>query len=147
MSLLLRYENWPSLLFDYFKTRETMPFTYGKNDCMLFAADWILTATGCDLATFFRGKYSTKRGAATLLKKYADGGLIETAIKAMASVQAPSILPTLTQRGDFVLVETTIEGNEQGLMGGICAGRNIAAPASDKMIYLPLKTVRYAWSI
>ena len=39
-----------ALLARFIEERRRMPFTWGSNDCCLFAADWVLAATGRDIA-------------------------------------------------------------------------------------------------
>lgn len=66
------------------------PFAWGVQDCCLWAADWVLAATGRDPAAVWRGRYRTALGAARLAARrggfeahvaacLADAGLTETA--------------------------------------------------------------------
>ena len=48
------------------------PFEWGECDCCLFAADVVRDLTGVDYAAEFRGRYSTKIGAARLIKPHGD---------------------------------------------------------------------------
>lgn len=65
------------------------PFAWGVQDCCLWAADWVLAATGRDPAAGWRGRYLTALGAARLVTRrggfeahvaacLADVGLAET---------------------------------------------------------------------
>ena len=67
-----RVEAWPEHLIAFLSERRGRPFAWGSNDCCLFAADWIRTATGYDPAAKVRGTYSTFLGA-LLLNGNAEG--------------------------------------------------------------------------
>ena len=72
--MTIRASNWPTLLAEFIEERRAMPFAWGRNDCATFAADWVLKASGCDLAASFRGRYRTPLGAMRMLKP--AGGVI-----------------------------------------------------------------------
>lgn len=46
------------------------PFTWGRGDCFLSLADIIMRARGYDPAEFFRGRYTTARGAARVTREF-----------------------------------------------------------------------------
>ena len=55
--------NVAAKLSAFINQRNCEPFKWGKNDCCLFVADWVLFATGNDVAADFRGNYRTENGA------------------------------------------------------------------------------------
>lgn len=57
----------------FLERRTATPWAWGRADCALFAADWILEARGFDPAADWRGRYATALGCRRLLKK--RGGL------------------------------------------------------------------------
>jgi hypothetical protein len=114
--MISRASNWPTLLAEFIEERRAMPFAWGKNDCATFAADWVLKASGCDLAAPFRGRYHTPLGAMRMLKP--AGGVIGIA---GGNGQLREIEPQRAGRGD-ILARMTPTGPALG----ICLG-NVAA--------------------
>src|SRR5690554_354752 len=99
--MMERYNDWPERLAAFVETRRARVFSWGSQDCALFAADAVLEMTGVDPAKGLRG-YKSARGAANRIKK--AGGM-----RALAS-NLPQKHPGLAQRGDVVLVE--LDGRE-----------------------------------
>lgn len=64
-----RVPNWRSALDAAVDAHRGVPFTWGRHDCSLFAADCVLAMTGEDPAARFRGRYKTPKGAAGALKR------------------------------------------------------------------------------
>lgn len=106
-----RADNWPTLLTRFIEERRAMPFAWGSNDCCLFAADWILQATGCDIAERFRGHYNSALGAHRFV---AEGGGVENLI---ANAGAKRLPASFAQRGDLVSMD-----NGDGVALGVCVG-------------------------
>lgn len=100
----MRKHDWELKLDALIVSRETEPFSRGGHDCALFACDCIEAITGTDPGKWFRGRYKTKRGAASALKKY-GGTLAEVADSIMADCGFVEVPPTKAQRGDMVLIE------------------------------------------
>lgn len=94
---MTRFPDWPERLNEFIEGRRERPFSWGANDCALFAADAIVQMTGVDLAKPWRG-YRSERGALTRIQK--AGGLREIALAA-GLIEKPA---GLAQRGDVVLV-------------------------------------------
>ena len=86
------------------------PFAWGSNDCALWAARWVLAATGQNFLADWEGKYKTENGAARLMKKRGFSGPED-----IAAAHLPPIPLTLARRGDLVL-------HPQGALG-VCFGR------------------------
>lgn len=66
----MRLENWDIILDKHLQDAAWIPFQYGVCDCVIFASDWVFKATGVDPMYEGRGKYTTLRGGALLIKKY-----------------------------------------------------------------------------
>jgi hypothetical protein len=115
----------PALLTRYIEERRRMPFAWGSNDCCLFAADWVLAATGRDLAAEYRGQYETALGALRFVKS-AGGveGLVEKAGGQRIDVK-------LAHRGDVVARDV---GDGVGL--GLCIGSLAAFVAQDGLRFV-----------
>jgi hypothetical protein len=63
----------------------TTPFVWGTSDCTLWAADWVLRATGRDVATDLRGQYTTEFECRRKLR--AAGGLQAVVAAALGSLE------------------------------------------------------------
>lgn len=96
---MTRLENWPTLLSLYVDSRRSQPFAWGTNDCCIFAADWVLIATGHDIASAFRGGYSGALGANRIIRE--AGGIENLLAEHAPGLQR--ISPKLVGRGDLVL--------------------------------------------
>jgi len=117
---------------------QDVPFKWGQNDCCLFVANWILTATGKDLASDFRGKYTTRNGAFKSLFKAGLNNL-QTLFKDRLNIQ---ININYAKRGDIALVHYNDE-----LVGGII-GLNCVYCISDKgVVCLPISQVDCAFEL
>lgn len=101
---------------EFLRVARARPFAWGRHDCALFAADWVLNETGHDPAAAWRGRYRSEAGAARAIE--AAGGLEEAFDAALRGVWGRCPPPAA---GVGV-----IEGNA-GPTGAIRAGRMWAA--------------------
>lgn len=143
---LVRRTDWPTLLFDAVEAARGQKFSWGSNDCCLFACDCILAMTGVDPAAWFRGRYTTRRGAIRCLKTFADGGIAATIERIAVDCRAPEILPSQAQRGDVLLVSAP-ECPPELLAMGVCVGAHIAAMGRDGVNFVPLARGLRAWRV
>lgn len=128
MSRLDRAHDWPEQLMRFVEQRRNAPFSWGSNDCALFAADYVLAITGVDLAAQWRG-YDSARGAAEHIA--AVGGMA-----AFVAALTPRH-PNLAQRGDIVLADC--EGRETF---GLAVGSGLwAAPSASGIVFRPMSDV------
>ena len=102
-----------------------MPFAWGSNDCCLFAADWVLAATGRDIAADYRGRYST---ALPALRFVEVGGGVEAMIERAGGTP---VHPSLARRGDVIARDV---GNGIGL--GVCVGALAAFVGKDGLRFV-----------
>ena len=65
-------------LSEYIIGRINTPLVWGVSDCCLFVADALHAMTGKDIASWFRGEYSTRGKAFEMLRKFAGGSVKET---------------------------------------------------------------------
>lgn len=107
-----------------------MPFAWGVNDCCLFAADWVLAATGRDIAADYRGRYTTALPAMRFVEL---GGGVEAMIE-RAGGQV--VHPAMARRGDVIARDV---GNGIGL--GVCVGSLAAFVGKDGVLFLDLTNV------
>jgi hypothetical protein len=129
----MKYSNWQSLLAEFCRQRETIPFAWGSNDCVLFAADCVLATTGVDHAAKFRG-YRTAVHAARLIKKL--GGLEAIVTLALG----PSIPLHEVVAGDVVLIEI-----ESTIALGIYTGSACIGPGKSGIIVVSRTQMVAAW--
>lgn len=92
-----RLPDWQPRLAALFAARAAEPFTWGRFDCCLFAADAVQAVTGHDPAADLRGTYSTAAEAVRVLERV--GGVAGVAIR-----RAGPVIPAqLAQAGDVGL--------------------------------------------
>lgn len=132
----------PSLLADldrHCRVGDTQSHVYGKLDCSLWAADWVLQQTGVDLAAEWRGQYSTREQYMRLL--LAQGGLVRVAAGALKTVGATLIDPADAKPGDIGII--VVEPREPALAIR-CQGA-WKAKTGDQLCSTPHAT--FAWRI
>jgi hypothetical protein len=129
-----RYQDWPERLAAFIEERRYVPFTWGTNDCCIFAADAMLAITGRDFADGMRN-YSTELGAARIIKE--AGGMREL-VKGLK--QKPV---GFANRGDLVLCDA-----ENGETFGICFGDGLwCGAARDGIGFRSMKEAILAWGV
>ena len=135
----MRYYDWPERLHDVIRAAKKAEFKWGKNDCALFACDCILAMTGIDHAKKFRGKYSTRKGAATALKKIESvDDIAELADKYLGE----RISLSHAQRGDIVLIAV-----EDDNALGVIAGNHAVFLAPQGILTRLLSKCVCAWKV
>jgi hypothetical protein len=139
---MTRHGKWPSLLTTFIEERRLMPFAWGRNDCCLFAADWVQICTGCDPAHELRGKYSTALGAARILREL--GGVRGVIQRMGEPLGLQRIKSVQDQRGDLVVADT---GNGESI--GICIGAHAAFVGEKGLLFAPFdfKKAAHCWRV
>jgi len=132
----MRRTDWLERMMSYVEASEEKEFVWGSCDCCLWVADAVQVMTGTDFADAFRGKYSSRRGAAAALRKYGGGTLDE-------SIPLPTVGVAYAQRGDVMLVQT-----DDGPALGLCMGELTAVKAKHAgIVYVRSYSCRLAWSV
>ena len=130
----MRRNDWPERLAAFVDARRRAAFRWGTNDCCIFAADWVLEATGVDPAAHWRG-YASEAEAQAIID--AAGGL-------RGLVSLPERATTrLAQRGDVVLAEH--EGRQ--LFGVVIGGGWYAAPGLRGLEFRPMSEALVAFEV
>lgn len=137
--MLKRRHGWPEALAAEIERAYHLPFSWGNNDCCLFACNCALVLTGIDLAASFRG-YKTRREAMEVLKKF--GGVSGVAEAVAHSHAVPEIVPLCARRGDVCLLDA---GRGETL--GVCVGDWIVCPGFSGLTAFPLLQGIRAWEI
>lgn len=137
---LTRLEGWPMKLSLFLRERRSMPFAWGRNDCLIFAADGVLAITGFDPAAAWRG-YASEEEAQALLKEH--GGVAGLIHKGLGCRYHRERLKA--RRGDVAMMKLT-----SGVTAGIVddTGERIAVPLADNntLVRLPLTAAWRIWS-
>lgn len=135
-----RIEGWPLLFSQFLRERNSVPFEYGKNDCMILPADVVKLLTGFDPAEDLRGTYSTLQEANDIIE---HGGGMRKLISNRIGVE-PSEKILTAGRGDGVMLKT-----KWGLMAGVVddSGQRVAVPISNQLtlVRFPLEQAVCIW--
>ncbi|HEX7865992.1 MAG TPA: hypothetical protein VF555_13655 [Variovorax sp.] len=134
-------------LDDFIAARRSAPFEYFRHDCVHIAADWIIERTGKDPLADLReadAPIGRKSLLAAMRAARAAGGFMSA-----ATARLGTPLPgAMAQRGDVVLARSGGKvGRVSGYSFGICTGSHIAAPAADRLVFLPLIAGVATWRI
>lgn len=132
----MRHEDWPARLTRYIDAHRATPFAWGEHDCVLFAAGWILEATGRDPIADLRGRWTDDRSALRLIAE------LETLRNWCESRLGESVSCALARRGDVALVE--FDGRSSL---GVVVGEHVALAGVERMEFVPLDTARMAWHV
>lgn len=134
-----RPQDWPERLGALVEERRNVPFAWGTQDCVLFAADAALAVVDADPMAEFRGQYDTEAGAEELM---AGRTFEATVAELMERFGAPECPPGFAQRGDWALVSI---GNQE--MAGVVIGTTIAVPNANGLSFVPVGRATRAWAI
>lgn len=130
--------NVTAKLSAFIAERNDVPFAWGKNDCCLLVADWVLQATGKDVAADFRGKYISQSGA---FKQLFKRGLndVQSVFKDRLN---PEIAVAYARRGDVALVEFNGE-----FVGGIITINAVVCVGEAGLVTLPIDRVKAVYPL
>lgn len=126
-------------LIAFIEARATMPFAWGPNDCVTFAAGAVEAMTGVDRipqAIISKARWTTALDAA---KRLARIGGLEGAMAQAGCVEIP---PAMAHRGDVALLD--IEGR-QSLC--IFEGDLIVGPGVNGLVRQTRANAVRAWSV
>jgi hypothetical protein len=142
---LTRKPNWDTDAFDKFLiSRALAPFTWGSNDCALFAADAIEAITGIDVAADFRGLYDNEAAAWKAIAKVCNGTTVEHAAVYCATKfgMIEWEFPRMAKRGDLVVLQ-----NADRVIAGVVHlnGRHLISVGDEGLQRFPITQVKRAW--
>jgi hypothetical protein len=137
--MLKRHARWPEALAAEITRAWSKPFSWGSNDCCLFACDCVLAMTDVDIAASFRG-YRSRVEAREFLKK--NGGVGGIAEAVAVHYEIPLIAPLCAGRGDIFLLDA---GHGETL--GVCTGDRIVCPGFQGLLSFPILQGIRAWRI
>lgn len=145
---LTRLPYWDTrFLHSYLLAHANDPFKWGSHDCCLFAANAIQSFTNVDIASDFRGKYTTQLGALKLVKSVTSTGITPqdaVAYCAKKNDMAAYAYPLQAQRGDLVVIT-----NGADVIGGIVDinGRHVISVSATGLVRLPITKIVKAWKV
>jgi hypothetical protein len=123
-----------SLLIAYAAEAGSRRFRPGRHDCALFAAGWVKTATGQDLARGWRSRYRSLKRGQRLLEEAGFANHV-----ALAAAHLPEIAPAFAQPGDLaVLADNAF---------GIVAGEMIYCLKPQGLGLVPRGQMRHAFAV
>ncbi len=134
--MIERYPDWETRLSSWIGAHQDAVFEWGKNDCALFAGGAVAAITGFDATAPFRGRYTTKTGAARALIRYGAGTL-----EATFDSHLPQTAPAFARRGDVVLLP-----KKTGDAVGICIGADAVFIGEENGVPGLVRFARREWS-
>jgi hypothetical protein len=113
------------------------PFVWGTRDSPTFAFETrTLLTGGVDLASLWRGKYTTHLGGLRVMRRL---GWPSLEAMGRALLGSPLDTPLLARRGDIVLTDS-------GLCFGVVIGCTAICRAPDGLRFVSLTACRLAWA-
>ena len=132
----MKVQGFAEALGELYGVRRTVPYAWGTQDCVMWAADAALAVSGDDPLGDLRGAWSSEAEAMTVLE--AQGGLI-----AAMDARYPRKDKNFAQRGDIALIK-----DAQGQPSlGVCVGQFAAAPGPEEMLLTPMTKARIVWEV
>lgn len=123
----MKKQNWKLELSQFLIDSSSKPFKWGEFDCVLFAADCVMVQTGIDLASDYRGSYSTKRQAYELIKSKWDGDFNSMLLEHLQLRKgAPNV-------GDIVVLD-----RKEGFVCGLYTGSYVTCVSLKGRYDVPL---------
>jgi hypothetical protein len=132
-----RQRGWEQRLFKYTCSMLSVPFEYGKNDCILFAASCVEAVTGEDPASEHRGTYSTETGALRIILESGAQSLGE-----FVGLYLPEKPVALMQRGDVGIFD-----GPDGEFVAVCQGKESVGPTSRGLIHVKTIQAKQAFKV
>jgi hypothetical protein len=131
-----KLQDWQVRFEQFIAARTTAPFSWGANDCAIFAADCTHAITGVDVALPDLRRHKTELQAARVLKRH--GGVVGIATAALGQ-PVPACGAGV---GDVVLAKA---GKRDML--AICNGSTCMAPGPSGLSFLPMPPDSVCWRI
>lgn len=94
-------------LSEFIEHTSAKRWEWGKRDCALWVADWVLLTTGRDPGTPFRGRYDSRHGCEALIHEY--GGLTEIMRAGAAAISLEEIDYSAAAIGDAGIVMAPVQ--------------------------------------
>lgn len=134
------------LLSAYLREVAGTTFDWRWRNCHVFAADWVLTATGADVGADFRGSCNSPRSAARAIRRAGFDDLAGCTEARMREAGFAEVDPATVQLGDIGIVMTIGETGrpQQTLAVRALTGWAVLAP---KGLLIAKGRAERAWSL
>jgi len=130
----VRFSNWPKLLDSYLAKCSSIPFAYGKQDCVLFAIGSAKAITGVNQDIGVEPWSNTKEAAQRLAEVDNDITVVMQ--------WAEEIDPAYAGTGDIAMLE--IDGRNSL---GVFLGTRIAGPGETGLVFISRARATKAWRV
>lgn len=132
-----RLPDWTARLAKVVVERQRVPFAWGSNDCVAFAADCVAAMHGKDSMAEFR---TERRCARQAQQQLAEGGGLDAGLARAGLEEVP---PAFAQVGDLVLLRL---GPRRRVLG-VCNGLEALSPARRGLGQAPMANAVQAWRV
>lgn len=135
---------WEGRLAALVSARALVPFAWGTNDCVTFAADAVQAVTGRDPIADIRGTWSCERTAARAVGSfYGAYGDMHHVLDAMAQRSWwPRVPVGFARRGDLAIVP-----HEGRPTVAVVTGQAAMSPGPKGLVAVPMTAATRAWTI
>ena len=133
-----RVDNWGTLLNQYLIDRSLMPFSWGLNDCVMFAADWVELATGERKISY------VYRDALADMRIVTDLGGLRAAVTSVMGDPYPTA--RMADRGDIGILSLPYKDKTIDCLG-VIKGVEVATPGETRVVYNPRSALIAAWKV
>jgi hypothetical protein len=134
-----RTEGWEQRLDAWVQSRRRLPFGWGSNDCIAFAASAVEALTGASPLPLLPPYETEEEADARLAER---GGLEAAIVAAMEAAGFPPCGPGHAGRGDIVMARV---GNDTPL--AVCLGAELAIAGPEGMAFIRRGAIIRAWAI
>jgi hypothetical protein len=131
----MRVQNWESKLSNYIEECRNKKFSWDSNNCGQFVLEWEKILMGKTKFPEFYKKYKSLKELKEKLKECGFKSWIT-----LFNQRLTRINTQLAQRGDLV----TLRAKNSFCMG-ICIGRNCAFLGDEKLEFVSIDHIQYAW--
>ncbi len=121
------------------------PFDWADHNCCTFAGECFEAITGENGMNTLAHTAGDKRAALRAIRKFADGGLEECAVKMAGELGLEEVPPLMAQRGDPVVA--VCEGEVLVATMDLSGREILAISPKDGLIRLPMDSAIRAWRI
>ena len=131
----MRVQNWESKLSNYIEECRNKKFSWDSNNCGQFVLEWEKTLMGKTKFPEFYKKYKSLKELKEKLKECGFKSWITLFNKRLTRINTK-----LAQRGDLVTLRS-----KNSFCMGICIGRNCAFLGDEKLEFVSIDHIQYAW--
>lgn len=140
-----RPHDWVNRLSEFVINSRQLPFAWGSNDCFHFAARWYDVITGRNVKEGAEDvEYDDGLGAMRLVRRF--GGMLSLGTAAFGE---PLAMPLFAQRGDVLLIESTVINHFEGQVFVVLDQSAMLGPGEGGMVALPFDpaVIVAAWAV